>query len=74
MRIVRLMCILIRLSTSFVLLCSHFAIVSTLCSLTFYLLPPIFSYKGNYDNFKEQEAIKRKQQEKDYEKQEKKLR
>jgi ATP-binding cassette subfamily F protein 1 len=34
----------------------------------------LVSYKGNYDNFKEQEATKRKQQLKEYEKQEKKLR
>ena len=31
-------------------------------------------YKGNYDSFKEQEALKVKQQQKDWEKQEKKLR
>lgn len=31
-------------------------------------------YKGNYDNFKEQEAVRRKQQQKDYDKQEKKMR
>lgn len=31
-------------------------------------------YKGNYDNFKEQEATRRKQQVKEWEKQEKKLR
>jgi ATP-binding cassette subfamily F protein 1 len=31
-------------------------------------------YKGNYDNFKEQEAVRRKQLQKDWEKQEKKLR
>jgi ATP-binding cassette subfamily F protein 1 len=30
-------------------------------------------YRGNYDNFKEQEAVKRKQQQKAWEKQEKKL-
>ena len=34
----------------------------------------LVSYKGNYDNFKEQEAVKLKQQLKDWEKQEKKLR
>lgn len=31
-------------------------------------------YKGNYDNFKEQEAVRRRQLQKDWEKQEKKLR
>jgi ATP-binding cassette, subfamily F, member 1 len=31
-------------------------------------------YKGNYDNFKEQEAVRKKQLQKDWEKQEKKLR
>jgi len=31
-------------------------------------------YKGNYDNFKEQEAVRRKQVQKEWEKQEKKLR
>ena len=34
----------------------------------------LVTYKGNYDNFKEQEATKRKQQQKAWEKQEKKLR
>lgn len=35
-----------------------------------YIIPP----QGNYDNFKEQEAVKQKQQQKLWEKQEKKLR
>ena len=34
----------------------------------------LISYKGNYDNFKEQEAVRKKQVQKDWEKQEKKLR
>ena len=38
--------------------------------LTFYFI----SLQGNYDNFKEQEAVKQKQQQKLWEKQEKKLR
>ena len=39
------------------------------------LHPIIPSYpRGNYDNFKEQEAVKRKQQQKAWEKQEKQLR
>jgi ATP-binding cassette subfamily F protein 1 len=49
--------------------------LNSVCQEIFHLNEKsIQTYKGNYDTFKEQEATKRKQQQKDWEKQEKRIR